>query len=363
MDADDGLIGSLNPAPGVCLPVIVKFCQNHKLPYNYTVFPNYIGHFGQLEAQVELEQFDALVDVQCFELVPLYLCSLFVPKCSSIGKVSWPPRGFDRLNLWPFVNFSFVSLCRHARIYVSKPCVVADFSSMCSAWSCPSICRASSSPTQTIPTSAWAAKRWERWRLASRSAMSSRAIRNAAFLSGTCAMESSIASIRLMSYGAHHATVRRFTAVSGSAWATGTFAMAPWLVLTLKTSATASGWAPPTATWAKARSRCTRRTRSAGNRLASATGCRKSHLRKSARCSATVRWTRVGWWGAAPTTPSSPTKIRPHGCECRNGKPQICLKIMQTATTIRLRLWRKWHARTSSAVKCEPRSGAFPRRG
>ena len=41
-----------NPAPGVCLPVIVKFCQLHKLPYNYTVFPNYIGHFGQLEAQV-----------------------------------------------------------------------------------------------------------------------------------------------------------------------------------------------------------------------------------------------------------------------------------------------------------------------
>jgi atrial natriuretic peptide-converting enzyme len=77
-----------NPAPGVCLPVIVKFCQNHKLPYNFTVFPNYIGHFGQLEAQVELEQFDALVDVQCFELVPLFLCSLFVPKCSPIGKVS-----------------------------------------------------------------------------------------------------------------------------------------------------------------------------------------------------------------------------------------------------------------------------------
>lgn len=41
-----------NPAPGVCLPVIVKFCQQHKIPYNYTVFPNYIGHFGQPEAQM-----------------------------------------------------------------------------------------------------------------------------------------------------------------------------------------------------------------------------------------------------------------------------------------------------------------------
>lgn len=77
---------SINPARGICLPIIVKFCQNHKVPYNFTVFPNYIGHFGQLEAQVELEQFDALVDVQCFELAPLYLCALFVPKCSSLGK-------------------------------------------------------------------------------------------------------------------------------------------------------------------------------------------------------------------------------------------------------------------------------------
>lgn len=38
-----------NPAPGVCLPIIVKFCEN--APYNYTIFPNYIGHFGQLDAE------------------------------------------------------------------------------------------------------------------------------------------------------------------------------------------------------------------------------------------------------------------------------------------------------------------------
>lgn len=92
MDVAESPSGDQNPARGVCLPVILKFCQSHKLPYNFTVFPNYIGHFGQLEAQVELEQFDALVDVQCFELVPLYLCSLFVPKCSSVGKVSFLSR-------------------------------------------------------------------------------------------------------------------------------------------------------------------------------------------------------------------------------------------------------------------------------
>lgn len=79
-----------NPAPGVCLPVIVKFCQQHKIPYNYTVFPNYIGHFGQPEAQMEIDLFEALVDVQCYELVPLFLCSLFVPKCGATGSTVTP---------------------------------------------------------------------------------------------------------------------------------------------------------------------------------------------------------------------------------------------------------------------------------
>jgi len=115
---------NLNPAPGVCLPVIVKFCQIHKLPYNYTVFPNYIGHFGQLEAQVELEQFDALVDVQCYELVPLFLCSLFVPKCSSTGKVSLSISlcflHFRLIEHFFFPFMSSISLCHHVETYALK---------------------------------------------------------------------------------------------------------------------------------------------------------------------------------------------------------------------------------------------------
>lgn len=43
--------GIVNPAPGVCLPIIVKFCEQHNVPYNFTVYPNYIGNFGQIEAQ------------------------------------------------------------------------------------------------------------------------------------------------------------------------------------------------------------------------------------------------------------------------------------------------------------------------
>ncbi|XP_022915652.1 atrial natriuretic peptide-converting enzyme-like isoform X2 [Onthophagus taurus] len=81
-----------NPAPGICLPVIVSFCQQHKVPYNFTVFPNYMGHFGQRDAQQELEVYDAVVDVRCYELAALFLCSVFVPKCGSGGAVVRPCR-------------------------------------------------------------------------------------------------------------------------------------------------------------------------------------------------------------------------------------------------------------------------------
>ncbi|XP_046809622.1 uncharacterized protein LOC111675906 [Lucilia cuprina] len=74
-----------NPAPGTCLPIIVKFCQGPQIPYNFTVFPNYIGHFGQLETQVDMDAYEALVDVRCYELVSLFLCTLFVPKCGNTG--------------------------------------------------------------------------------------------------------------------------------------------------------------------------------------------------------------------------------------------------------------------------------------
>nr|XP_018913132.1 PREDICTED: atrial natriuretic peptide-converting enzyme isoform X1 [Bemisia tabaci] len=82
----------LNPAPGICLPLIVRFCQIHKVPYNYTVFPNYIGHFNQKFAETELEMYDAIVDVRCYELAAFFLCTLFAPKCGSGGNLVRPCR-------------------------------------------------------------------------------------------------------------------------------------------------------------------------------------------------------------------------------------------------------------------------------
>lgn len=71
------------------MPIIVKFCQNHQVPYNFTIYPNYIGHFSQIEAEEDLEPYEAIVDVQCYELASLFLCTLFVPKCGTAGLI--PP--------------------------------------------------------------------------------------------------------------------------------------------------------------------------------------------------------------------------------------------------------------------------------
>ncbi|KAL9874243.1 corin serine peptidase isoform 3-T3 [Glossina fuscipes fuscipes] len=87
---EDSLKYGKNPAPGTCLPIIVKFCKGPHIPYNFTVFPNYIGHFGQLETQVDLDAYEALVEVHCYELVSLFLCTLFVPKCGASGSTVAP---------------------------------------------------------------------------------------------------------------------------------------------------------------------------------------------------------------------------------------------------------------------------------
>lgn len=63
-----------------------------QIPYNFTVFPNYMGNFGQRDAQHELELYDAVVDVRCYELAALFLCSVFVPKCGPRGQVVRPCR-------------------------------------------------------------------------------------------------------------------------------------------------------------------------------------------------------------------------------------------------------------------------------
>lgn len=56
------------------------------------MFPNFMGNFVQREALHELEHYDAVVDVRCYELAALFLCTVFVPKCGPGGNLIRPCR-------------------------------------------------------------------------------------------------------------------------------------------------------------------------------------------------------------------------------------------------------------------------------
>lgn len=111
------------------------------MPYNYTIYPNYIGHFSQLEAELELDAYDALVDVKCYELVTLFLCSLFVPKCGSTGMVVPPCKylceGEQALMIRRISYVNGHSL--HTLLFPQRQCGDASSFSVFSAWNYRSI--------------------------------------------------------------------------------------------------------------------------------------------------------------------------------------------------------------------------------
>lgn len=60
-----------------------------------------MGNFGQRDAQHELELYSAVIDVKCYELAALFLCSVFVPKCGSRGHVVRPCRSLCYRECYP----------------------------------------------------------------------------------------------------------------------------------------------------------------------------------------------------------------------------------------------------------------------
>lgn len=68
----------------------------------------------------ELEVYDAVVDVRCYELAALFLCSVFVPKCGSAGQVVRPCRSlcFGKIEISEsfrfhesMISFRFMNPC------------------------------------------------------------------------------------------------------------------------------------------------------------------------------------------------------------------------------------------------------------
>ncbi|XP_072315450.1 atrial natriuretic peptide-converting enzyme [Eucyclogobius newberryi] len=74
-----------------CEPISLELCLN--LPYNFTMFPNFLGHHSQRESAVSWEAslFPALVQTGCFPFLMFYACSLLVPKCDPATAQRVPP--------------------------------------------------------------------------------------------------------------------------------------------------------------------------------------------------------------------------------------------------------------------------------
>ncbi|XP_071980888.1 atrial natriuretic peptide-converting enzyme isoform X2 [Engystomops pustulosus] len=74
-----------------CEPITLELCMN--LPYNYTHFPNYLGHRTQKEASISWESslFPALVQTNCYKYLMYFACTILVPKCEIETNQRIPP--------------------------------------------------------------------------------------------------------------------------------------------------------------------------------------------------------------------------------------------------------------------------------
>ncbi|XP_009472554.1 PREDICTED: atrial natriuretic peptide-converting enzyme [Nipponia nippon] len=74
-----------------CEPITLELCMN--LPYNYTYYPNYLGHRTQKEASISWESslFPALVQTNCYKYLMFFACTILVPKCDLRTNQRIPP--------------------------------------------------------------------------------------------------------------------------------------------------------------------------------------------------------------------------------------------------------------------------------
>lgn len=75
-----------------CSSLRLPLCHKYKAPYSYTVYPNSLGYTSQSEASEAIVRYEPLVSVKCYALLPLFLCTLYAPKCMDEGRLVPPCR-------------------------------------------------------------------------------------------------------------------------------------------------------------------------------------------------------------------------------------------------------------------------------
>ncbi|CAG0887632.1 unnamed protein product [Darwinula stevensoni] len=66
--------------PRTCEPITIDMCKG--LGYKMTSMPNFVGHYLQTDAFLQLQTYNSLVQCGCSSQLQVFLCSVYVPMCT-----------------------------------------------------------------------------------------------------------------------------------------------------------------------------------------------------------------------------------------------------------------------------------------
>lgn len=96
----------------------MSLCQRHRPGYTYTALPNLMGEGNQEKINQDLAPFEKLFGVKCYSLLPLFVCSIFAPKCrsgsskitESVGRENLGYNVYGRSSSYnQFIQYGFTS--------------------------------------------------------------------------------------------------------------------------------------------------------------------------------------------------------------------------------------------------------------
>ena len=98
-----------------CVSLRVGICHRHRVGYSHTSLPNSMDQVSQEKINQDFMQFDKLMGVKCYSLLPLFLCSIYAPKCipASNSIMSIPPCRSLCKGKFPSLICKIVSHCDH----------------------------------------------------------------------------------------------------------------------------------------------------------------------------------------------------------------------------------------------------------
>lgn len=88
----EGLTTEASPPVRRCQKIDISFCAS-VLPYNWTSYPNIVGHWNATSVEESFIAFRQIVDAECYPLAREFICRILQPECQS-DELVYPCRDF-----------------------------------------------------------------------------------------------------------------------------------------------------------------------------------------------------------------------------------------------------------------------------